>query len=103
MLLIVPGILFLTWYFYTIPAIMLEDRGALDGMSASKAFGRTRKMKTFLIILILLVAGIIGGIIGQIPVAGWIINALISLFLAVWGSVIPAYVYIRYAMSSQSS
>jgi uncharacterized YccA/Bax inhibitor family protein len=31
---IIPGMLFMIWYFYTIPFIMLENRGVLDGMKA---------------------------------------------------------------------
>lgn len=46
---IVPGLIFYTWYIYTAPAIMLEDKGALAGLSASKAFGRDKKFKTFLL------------------------------------------------------
>ena len=54
--LVVPGIIFATWYAYTAPAIMLENKGALDGMSASRAFGRDKKMSTFLVFLVFLVA-----------------------------------------------
>src|SRR5208283_3666308 len=37
--LIVPGVIFITWYAYFVPAIMLEDKGVLAAMGASKAFG----------------------------------------------------------------
>lgn len=63
--LVVPGIIFLTWYAFTAPAIMLEDKGALEGMAASKAFGRDKKWSTFLILLILFVVfGIISAVVG---------------------------------------
>ncbi len=115
--LIVPGIIFLTWYYYTVPAIMLEKRGALDGMSASKRFGRTQKSKTLLIVLVLsVIGGIAGTFAGSITgiggsffmpsVAGLVISTLISTvvqsFVAAWGSVIRAYVYIKYAMPAQN-
>ncbi len=102
-LFVIPGILFLTWYYYTVPAIMLEDRGALNAMSTSRRFGRTRKWKTFLILLVLFVIGIIGNLLGMIPIAGVIISAIVGLFVAVWGSIIPTYVYIKYAMAAQAT
>ena len=55
--LVVPGIILLTWYAYTVPAIMLEGKGATEGMAASKAFGRDKKGSTFLIFL---TAGAVG-------------------------------------------
>jgi hypothetical protein len=97
-LLVVPGIIFLTWYYYTVPSIMLEERGALEGMSASRKFGRTRKLKTFTMLLVLFVVGVIGRVLGLIPIFGIVISAVIELFVAVWGSIIPAYAYIEYAM-----
>jgi len=100
---VIPGILFLTWYFYTVPAIMLEDRGALDGMSASKRFGRTRKWKTFLILLVLVIICVIGSALGEIPIAGGVIEAIIGLIVAVWGSIIASYAYIKHAMPKQAT
>ena len=47
--LVVPGVIFATWYSYTAPAIMLDNEGALDGTSASKAFGRDKKMSTIVL------------------------------------------------------
>ncbi|MFQ5761654.1 MAG: zinc-ribbon domain-containing protein [Candidatus Bathyarchaeia archaeon] len=102
-LFVIPGIIFLTWYYYTVPSIMLENRGALDGMSASKRFGRTRKWKTFLMLLVLIVIGIVGNAFNAIPVAGVVISTLIGIIVAVWGSIIPAYAYIKYAMPTQTS
>jgi len=102
-LFVIPGIIFLTWYWYTVPAIMLEDRGALDGMSASRRFGRTRKWKTFLMFLVLIIISIVGSAFNAIPVAGVVIGTIIGLIIAVWGSIIPAYAYIKHAMPTQTT
>jgi len=49
---IVPGVIFSIWYFYVIPVIMLENRGVVNAMKASKTFSRDKKFKTFLIFLL---------------------------------------------------
>ena len=120
MLAIVPGIIFITWYYYTIPAIMLENRGALDGISSSRRFGRTRKWKTFLMFLVLGLIESGGGIIAWtvmlylvtslaipffhiIPVTGLVIGIIIGIFASVWGSIIASYAYIKYAMPTQTT
>lgn len=82
---------------------MLEDRGALDAMSASKRFGRTRKWKTFLILLVLFVIGAIGNALGLIPIAGVMITTIVGLIVAVWRSIIPSYAYIKHAMPTQTT
>ncbi|MFH1327757.1 MAG: zinc-ribbon domain-containing protein [Candidatus Bathyarchaeota archaeon] len=102
-LFIVPGIIFLIWYYYTVPAIMLENRGVLDAMSASKRFGGTRKWKTFLMILVLIVISIISSVFDFVPVVGWVIAAIIGFVVSVWGSIIPAYAYIKYVMPAQTT
>ena len=102
-ILIIPAILFALWYAYTIPSIMVENLGARDGMSASKRFGRTVKMKTFLIILIIAIIGTIGSIAEVIPVAGLVISAIVSLIMTVWGSISLSYAYIKYGMAKPAS
>jgi hypothetical protein len=103
--LIVPGIIILTWYAYTFPAIMLEDKGAMEGMSASKAFGRDKKMSTFLMFLVigassLVVAGIQVGLSFASPVAGRVVSDLLSIPIDVWLAVTLSYTYITYGPSS---
>ncbi|MCZ7401938.1 MAG: hypothetical protein O8C61_06930 [Candidatus Methanoperedens sp.] len=97
---IIPGVLFTIWYFYTIPFIMFENRGALDGMEASKAFARNKKSKTiyFLTIpLLFLILGIsiAGFIFDTVPMANIAIIILLDSVISTWYSVIPAYVYLK--------
>ena len=47
----------LLWYTYTIPAMMLEDKGPWKAMKASKAFGGNKKSSTFGLYLVLIVPG----------------------------------------------
>jgi len=102
---IVPGIIFITWYAYTVPAIMLENKGALEGMSASKAFGRDKKLSTFLIFLVFIVVSIIvsaigGGISIFSPLAGRIVGSILSMPVDAWFAVVITYTYIAYGPSS---
>jgi hypothetical protein len=103
--LIVPGLVFATWYAYTVPAIMLENKGALAGMSASKAFGRDKKWSTFILILVVFVAIIVVAAIQAAlsfgsPLLGHVVNSLLSVPLDAWIAVILTYAYITYGPSS---
>ena len=103
--LIVPGIIFVTWYAYTVPAIMLEDKGATAGMAASKAFGRDKKWSTFTIGLVLgVVALVVYGIVAATtvasPVVGQVVSAFVSVPLDAWIAVVLTYTYITYGPSS---
>jgi hypothetical protein len=102
--LIVPGIIFATWYAYTVPAVMLEDKGALEGMSASKAFGRDKKTKTFLMILAVVIGYVVASIVNGVlslasPLVGEVIYDILQVPLAAWASVIFSYVYLTYGPS----
>jgi len=100
-LLIIPGIIFFAWYFYTIPAMMLGDLGASDAMSTSKDFAKNKKLKTILLYLIPLLIGSIGTIISyyfdKIPALSYTVDFGFSLFGYIWMATIPAYAYIKYA------
>ena len=103
-LFVIPGLIFLAWYYYTIPAIMLKDIGATEGMSASKDFAKDKKFKTFLLystpfFLIFLLA-IIFQDVYTMPALGWVVVFGIELFLFTWIAVVPAYAYIKYACMS---
>lgn len=102
--LIVPGIILATWYAYTVPAIMLEDKGALEGMSASKAFGRDKKGRTFLIFVTVAIVGLIVLSIQSIvsiasPFVGELVYDILLVPLGAWISVILAYTYLTYGPS----
>jgi hypothetical protein len=103
--LIVPGIIFLTWYAYTVPAIMLENKGALAGMSASKMFGRDKKWSTFILgvvvfIVIIVIAIIQSAVARSSPISGAVISSLLSFPVDAWISVIITYAYLTYGPSS---
>lgn len=103
--LVIPGVIFICWYAYTVPAIMLENKGTFAGMSASKAFGRDKKMATFIMfVVIIIVALVISGIGDTIalasPLAGRIVTSLLEVPLEAWVAVIITYAYITYGPSS---
>ena len=97
---IIPGILFTIWYFYTIPFIMLENRGALDGMKASKEFARNKKSMTIYImtvpfLFLFLGSSIAGVVFYRVPMAYYAINIVLDTVIYTWYSVIPVYVYLK--------
>ena len=101
----VPGIFFATWYAYTVPAMMLEDKGALAGMSASKAFGRDKKWSTFALILVVGIVFLVVALIQLVlslfsPLLGAVVYSLVSFPLDAWVVVILAYTYLTYGPSS---
>ena len=103
--LVVPGIIFLTWYAYTIPAVMLEDKGAWEGMSASKAFGRDKKWRTFLIFLTVALGFLVVSIVDAVfsvasPLIGEFVYAILLVPIAAWASVIFSYTYLTYGPST---
>jgi hypothetical protein len=100
-----PGMILQTWYYYTSPAIILEDLGPRQGMSASKAFGRRRKWKTFILILMSSIPLLPEFIVGRIlqisfPIAPLVYYPLELVSGAVY-LVVASYVYITYAKPSQ--
>ena len=98
---VVPGVIFATWYAYTAPAIMLENKGALEGMSASKAFGRDKKWSTFMIFLLFFLVYLVIAILGillSLGGGGRVISSLLDIPLGAWTSVVIAYVYVTHAM-----
>jgi zinc-ribbon domain len=104
-IIVVPGIIFATWYAYTTPAIMLEKKGAATGMAASKAFGRDKKWSTFSIFLIFLLAYILVSIFGMVLSVGGggrVIQTLLTIPLEAWTSVVIAYTYITHGPSASA-
>ena len=103
--LVVPGIILLTWYAYTVPAIMLEGKGATEGMAASKAFGRDKKGSTFLIFL---TAGVVGALLFIVlsilslasRVLGQLVFSVLDVPLGAWVAVMVTYTYLTYGPSS---
>jgi hypothetical protein len=103
--LLVPGIILATWYAYTVPAIMLEDKGVLQGMAASKTFGRDKKGDTFLIFLAILMAGLVLLVVDFVfslasPLLGQLAYAVLLVPLGAWASVIFSYTYLTRGPSS---
>ncbi|NJD54723.1 MAG: hypothetical protein FIB07_17925 [Candidatus Methanoperedens sp.] len=105
---IIPGMLFAIWYFYTIPFIMLENRGVLDGMKASKEFAHNKKSMTiyFMIVpfvFLFLGSSIAGVVFYRVPIAYYAINVVLDTVIYTWYSVIPAYVYLKeFGVKTQS-
>ncbi|MFO8109713.1 MAG: hypothetical protein R6U17_04205 [Thermoplasmata archaeon] len=52
---IIPGLLFCYWWLFTIPILIIEGKGVLDAMSASKNFAKKNSTTGFTIVIIVLV------------------------------------------------
>ena len=108
---IIPGLIIMTWYFYRIPAIVIENRSLIGGLSASEAFAKDKKFKTFLLyILPDIVFNVIFSILSVAEGHVWLIDSVIVviylvLFIVfvVWMFIIPSYVYIEYAMKDEEN
>jgi hypothetical protein len=103
--LIVPGIILLTWYAYTVPAIMLDGKGATEGMAASKAFGRDKKGSTFLIFLTVFLVGLLLFAVESIlslgsRLLGQLVFSVLDVPLGAWVAVMVTYTYLTYGPSS---
>jgi hypothetical protein len=106
LLLLVPGLILSTWYYYTIPAIVLEDRGTLDGMSASKKFARNKKWATLLLISIPVGITLLGSLVRRsvsiLTPSGLAITVgtelVFGLITGVLEPVMSSHTYLSYAM-----
>jgi len=105
-LLLVPGLIVAVWYSYSVPAIVLEDLGALDGMAASKRFARSKKWATFLIILIPSAIGFLssflrnGASYSSTSGLAWILatDLVFGVISGVLSAVMLSYTYVSYAL-----
>jgi hypothetical protein len=102
--LVVPGVILWTWYAYTVPSVMLEGNGVPAAMSSSKAFGRDKKVGTFLITLaaglVILVILIVQAVFSLAsPLVADIVYDLLLVPFGAWFSVVLAYTYIAYGPS----
>jgi hypothetical protein len=85
--LVIPGIILGLMFSLTISAIMIENVGAIDGLSRSRRLVSHRWLKTFAILLIM---GIIVGVVSEIanliasPLGGygWVLSSIITAFIA---------------------
>jgi zinc ribbon protein len=106
---VVPGIIFVTWYAYTIPAIMLEDKGAIEGMAASKAFGRDKKWSSFVVFVVVGIIAVVVSFFGGAftlfgsSLVGQVVGDILFVPISAWVSVIAAYIYITCGPSSVSA
>lgn len=85
--LVIPGIILGLMFSLTISAVMIENVGAIDGLSRSRSLVSNRWLKTFAILLII---GIILAVVSEIanliasPLGGysWILSSIITAFIA---------------------
>src|SRR5215210_639074 len=93
-LLIVPGLVLLTWWILIVPVIVLERRSAGESFSRSRELVRGYGWRVFGVIILTIVIYIIAGIVLRIllsPLADWlqsfvgdiVVGTILTPFLAV--------------------
>ena len=75
---------------------MLEDKGALEAMTASRYFGRDKKLNTLAVIILLGLAALVGGFFSLVPFVGPIVSFIVGLVVTAWASITQSYIYIKY-------
>ncbi len=85
-------------YFFLInAAIIIGDNNLEDGIRQSFSIGRAHGLEIFFVLvlmgIIFLIVDIGAAVIAIIPVLGWAIYFLVSMFLATWFGVLPVFVY----------
>ena len=85
-------------YFFMInAAIIIGDNNLKEGIRQSFSVGRAHGLDIFLVLvlmgIIFLVVDVGAAVIAIIPVIGWAIYFLVSMFLATWFGVLPTFVY----------
>ena len=95
-LFIIPGIIFLVWFYFIIPAVMLSGESATGALSASKRFVKGKFWSAILLILVIAGISLIVSLFELIPY-GSIITFILGIPLTAWTYIVPAYAYIKYA------
>jgi hypothetical protein len=97
-LLIVPGLIFLTWWILIIPVIVLEERRAGEAFSRSRELVRGHGWGVFglivLTILLVIAFNIVLGIV-LLPVADWLRSFLSSV---VTGTLVTPFVAVAWTL-----
>jgi hypothetical protein len=101
-LLVIPGLVLLTWWSVIVPVIVLEGRGAMESFSRSRALVRGHDFQVFgvivLEILFLIVVGIVLAIIlAALPngVQSFISNILSGSLTGPFSALITTLLYFR--------
>lgn len=101
LLCIVPGLIFLAWYYVSVPALMVEELGFQDAMARSKELcedNRGRVIGFALVIALLIIAIVIGvGMVVQTlqldPRLGAVVEYLAGILIGLPGAVAPVAYY----------
>ena len=82
-LIIVPGLIFLTWWAVTSPVIVLERPGVFAALGRSRALVRDNGWQVFaVLVFFFVISAIAGGIVGAIGASGGTVGRAIGQFVA---------------------
>lgn len=85
-LLIIPGIIFMVWFSFSVYVLIAEDRKGTQALSRSKQLVKGRWWKVFgRLVMLWLLGLIVVGVLNSVPLVGTLIaNLLISSFSVVY-------------------
>ncbi len=110
LLLIVPGLIFMTWYYVSIPALLVEKISRSQAMERSKSLGLGNRMNIlgFAIVttlLLALIGGFIGGLIGGVAGSGYtqiLVSYVINVAFSTVGIVAPVVYYFNLRVKKEA-
>ncbi len=92
-------LVFAAWYFliFTLPAIMLDNQGALEAIGTSFRITTQRAgpslVAAFAIWVVVVIAHVVGGAIGHIPIVGWLAFFAIGGLSQAYAALVAARFY----------
>ena len=97
LLLIVPGILLMTMWLYTYFMMVDKNKGVMDSLKASWNLVKDKGLWINLALAIIYL--VLGGISGQIPYVGWLIN----MFMVPFGILLITSAYLQQTVHATAS
>jgi hypothetical protein len=107
LLLVIPGVIFLTLLAVTIPVVVIERRGVTAAMSRSWNLAKGHFWHVLgTIVVAAIIAGVIGGIIGAIGGSnwflGWIFGSIGQIIVAPFSAMVTVLLYLDLRTRSEA-
>lgn len=96
LLIVILGFTLAALFFMVPAAVIIEGRSALESVKRSIQIGTANFWSIILLILIFLGLRIILGLIGIVPILGWVIAIVGSIILDIMFLIIPSLFYYQY-------
>jgi hypothetical protein len=100
-----PLILFLTFYLTTVfyhfaPALMLEDRAALNSLSRSSEYASGKKWSILGLVLFIMILASVSSLLGLIPYVGSALAFVATMIITCLERIMPSYGFLKFPSSA---